>query len=97
MDKQLCCSRVIILYATSTYPMYGVFILLCLPCHGYTGHASFLLYWALCPITSIRPNVVPLSITTFVQVMRYVHGPPEHVLVLRFLLLTCLLASLYRS
>jgi hypothetical protein len=50
---------------------------------------------ALCPITSIRPNMVPLSIATFLQLPRYVHGPPEHSLVQRSLLLTCPLASLY--
>jgi hypothetical protein len=86
---------VIIFYANSTSPMYGVFKLPCISSHGYTGHAPFLLDWALCPITSIRPNVVPPSITTFLQLPRYVHGPHEHVLVLRSLLLTCPLAFRY--
>jgi hypothetical protein len=76
--------------------MYGVFILPCLPCHGYTGHAPFFLDQALCPVTSIGPKVVLQSISTFLQLPRYVHGPPEHVLVLQSLLLTCPLASLYR-
>jgi hypothetical protein len=86
---------VIILYATSTSPMYGVFILLCLSCHGYTVHTPLFLDRALRPITSIRPKIVLQSITTFLQLLRYVHGPPEHVVVLRSLLLTCLLASPY--
>jgi hypothetical protein len=85
-----------IFYVTTTSAMYVVFILPCLSCHGYTGHMPFFMDRALCPITSIRPNVVPPSITTFLQLPRYVHGPPEHVLVLRSLLLTCSLASLYR-
>jgi hypothetical protein len=50
---------VIILYANSTSPMYGVFILPCLSCHGYTGHTLFFSDRALRPITNIRPKVGP--------------------------------------
>jgi hypothetical protein len=88
--------QLVILYTTSTSSMYWVFILPCLSCHGYTGHAPFFLDRALCPITSIQPNVVPPSITTLLLVIRYVQGPLDHVLVLRSLMLTCPLASLYR-
>jgi hypothetical protein len=77
--------------------------LLPLPCMGslyyrvYPVTVSCILLPGMGPMSnSIRPNVVPPGITTFLQLPRYVHEPPEHVLVLRSLLLTCPLASLYR-